>query len=370
MIARLLSGGSCTVGYLGGSVTQARGASDTARTSWRALFQKYLYQQFERKYYCHLSQVYSGIGACSSPVAAFMVARNLLPAQPALVFVEFCINDSHVLDKTLVAKGIEGIIRQLLTAKKPCDVVLLGAACSPDARAADGSAGTVPQELHRKIAAHYDVLFIDMQDYFNRYLQTHSLEWSAVTALVEGPDVYHVNDLGNQIYSQSLQAALERQLTLFRDCDSIAAGLPEPLVSDELQCVRLLDPTHDHKSLTLYGDWTKRSPGTYPWYMDNVIMGAPGAQMNLQFEGTAVMLWCILYHNGLKIEAVIDGKALPGPYLRYPTEAGRGFVLAHGLVQGPHTLELTVASPSKKHNKWPDPTAQVGGIAIASETFK
>ena len=372
MIAQLLTGGACGVGYLGGSVTQARGASDTAETSWRALFQKYLYQRFERKYYCHLSQVYSGMGGCSSPIGAFMVGRNLLAAEPALVFVEFCINDSHVLDKTLVAKGVEGIIRQLLTAKKRCEVVLLGVGCSGEASAADGSAGTVPQELHREIASHYDVLFIDMQDYLKRYLEEHGLEWDDVMSLVEGPDVYHVNDLGNQIYCEALQEAFEEQFTLYNEHgeDRGVADICVPLVSDELQFVKLLDPARKNNSLTCEGDWARRPQGTYPWYMDNVMMGAPGAKMRLQFDGTAVMIWCMLYYNGLKVDAVLDGEELAGPYLLYPTEAGRGFVLAHGLAQGSHTLALTVAAPSKRHNKWPNPTAQVGGIGIASKTIK
>ena len=369
MIAKLLTGGACSVGYLGGSVTQARGASDTAETSWRALFQKYLYERFERKYYCHLSQVYAAMGGCSSAVAAFMVDRNLLGAEPALVFVEFCINDSHVLDKTLVAKGLEGITRQLHGAKQRCEVVLLGTGCSPEARGADGSAGSVPQELHRKIANHYGVLFIDMQDYLNRYLQTHGLEWNDVMSVVEGPDVYHVNDLGNQIYFDAIRESFEEQLAMYgdRDGDYHIHDIPEPLFSDELERAKLLDPARKNRSLMFEGDWTRRAKGTYPWYMDNVMMGGPGAKMSLEFDGTAVMIWGLLYYNGLKVDAVLDGRELVGPYLRYPTEAGRGFVLGHGLAQAGHRLELTVAEPSKKHNKWANPTAQIGGIGVASE---
>ena len=370
-MARLLTGGACGVGYLGGSVTQARGASNTDQTSWRALFQKYLYRRFERQYRCHLSLIYSAIGGCSSPVAAFMVGRNLLPAEPALVLVEFCINDSHVLDKELVAKGLEGIIRQLRLAKKPCEVVLLGAGCSPQAKAADGSAGAVPQELHRRIAAHYDVLFIDMQDYLNRYLEEHGLGWNDVVSVVEGPDVYHVNDLGNQIYAAALAESFEEQLARYDEQSgpSNATNVPEPLLSDELQFVKLIDVTRRNKALTLEGDWAQRPAGTYPWYMDGVLMGGPGAKMTLEFSGTAVMLWCLLFYNGLKVEAVLDGEELAGPYLRYPIESGRGFVLAHGLEAGRHELKLTVAPPSRRHNKWPNPTAQIGGVGIACKTI-
>ena len=87
--------------------------------------------------------------------------------------------------------------------------------------------------------------------------------------------------------------------------------------------------------------------------------------MSLAFNGTAIMVWALMHNNGLKLEAVLDGREIAGPYLKYHIEFCRGFLLAHGLLQGPHVLELTVAKPSKRHNKLANPTAEIGYLGIA-----
>ena len=87
--------------------------------------------------------------------------------------------------------------------------------------------------------------------------------------------------------------------------------------------------------------------------------------MTLKFKGTAVAVFGLMYNNGLKCEAVLDGKELSGPYLRHFIEFGKGLVLAHGLPNEEHVLQLTVAQPSKRHNKLENPTVQLASIGIA-----
>jgi len=72
-----------------------------------------------------------------------------------------------------------------------------------------------------------------------------------------------------------------------------------------------------------------------------------------------------MYNNGLKVNAVIDGEKASGPYLRHFIEFGKGFVLAHGLPNREHLVELTVDEPSERHNKLENPRAQVAYLAIA-----
>ena len=66
---------------------------------------------------------------------------------------------------------------------------------------------------------------------------------------------------------------------------------------------------------------------------------------------SAVMVWTLMQNNGLKVNVLLDGEEIYGPYLKYPTESGKGFVIGHGLPEGGHVLELTVAQASKIHNK-------------------
>jgi len=368
IITKLRGGSSCQVAYIGGSVTLSTGASNTAETSWRALFQKYLYREFHRKYYCRVTEIFSGLGACPSCVASFMVSRNLLPADPTLTFVEFCLNDRHVQDKALAEKGMEGIIRQLLFANNPSDIIILGAGCNPDGTTPDRQSGPVDHTLHRKIAEYYNLPFFDLQAYTYKTLQAQGLTWKDIMDTIDNDENYHLNDLGQQIYFDAIRTKFEEQLARYdpgRRKNS-AASIVAPLFSDELQFVRLIDPSRKNRGLSLEGDWKKKPVELVPWYCDNVMMGKPGAKLSFTFDGTAVMLWGIMHHNGLKMEAVLDGNEIYGPYLKYTTEFGKGFMLAHGLPEGEHHLELTVGPPSRRHNKLENPRAQIGYLGVAS----
>ena len=367
--ARLLGGDRLNVAYIGGSVTQATGASDTTETSWRALFQKYLYQRYHRKYFCHIGSMVSGIGSCNSPVMAFLIGRHILPNEPMLAFVEFCINDAHVLDKELVKKGIEGMVRQLVTAKKGCDVVFLRAGCSPRSKTADGNVSTIPDGLHRQIAEYYDLPLIDLQGFTNEYLAEKGERWDDVIPPVNArEDLYHLNDYGNSIYFDAIRETFEKHMALFRQKKhrDPFAPIPEPLFSDELQYVRLLDPSIKNRSIELEGEWHPKPRELVPWYTDNLLVGQPGAKMTVVFQGTSVMVWALCYNNGLKVQALLNGEKISGPFLKYPTEFCRGFVLAHGMPHREHVLELTVGQPGRRQNRLENPTAQIGAVGITN----
>jgi hypothetical protein len=138
-------------------------------------------------------------------------------------------------------------------------------------------------------------------------------------------------------------------------------------VSDELQHVKLVDPSRKSKAIDLEGDWSLKPDGHRPWYFDNLLVGKPGARMTFRFDGTAVAVFGLMYHNGLKLDAELDGEEVRGAYLRHFIEFGKGLVLAHGLEPGPHELKLTVAEPSKRHNKLPYPTAEIGYLGVAAK---
>jgi len=366
-VNKLYCGGQCGIAYIGGSVTICRGASNTAETSWRALFQKYLYKEFHSKFYCHIGEIFSGLGACPSSCAAFMLPRNVLPNKPALAFVEFCLNDRHVPDKILVQKGVEGIIRQLLTAKEQCEVILLGAGCNPTETMPDGQSGLVDHSLHREIAQHYDLPFFDLQDYIHRSLEERGQTWTDVIPEYDYDLNYHLNDYGQGICFEAMRESFEKQIALYKQTGWKGGNkpVPDPIVSDELQFVKLIDPSKKNNLIEIDGQWEKKPSGLVPWYFDNIMMGKPGAKMSLVFEGTAVIVWGLMSYNGLKVNATLDGKEIIGPYLKYSTEFGKGFILAHGLPHTKHVLHLTVAEKSQRHNKLENPTAQIGYLGIA-----
>ena len=359
-IEKLFASSHCGCAYLGGSLTVGVGASNVAENSWRALFTKYLYRDYHPIYHCQVSQIMGAVGASESYVAVFTLERNVIPHCPDLAYVEFCVNDSGAPDKMLVMKGMEGIVRQLVMAKNRCEVVILGSG---------NREGNIDHSLHRQVAEHYDLPFVDLQGYMFRKLKERGQTWDDVDIEFEQNDPYHLNDYGNAMCFEAMRECFEEQVALFKAGRRRErhAAVPVPLVSDELQFTHMFDPSRKDPRITLEGCWEKKPAGFVPWYFDGLLTGKPGARLVFNFRGTAVGLFGLMYNNGLKLEAVLDGKEIPGAYLRHFIEFGKGVVLAHGLPHGEHTLILTVAAPSSRHNKLENPTAQVAYLAVACD---
>jgi hypothetical protein len=292
----------------------------------------------------------------------------VLPADPTLAFVEFAVNDRGSPRKDLVQKGMEGIVRQLLAHRHGVDVIILGAACRAGSDKTSQT-GCVDHTLHREIADYYDIPFVDMQAYVYRKLEERSQTWDDISIEFEVHDDWHLNDYGNQLCFEAMRDCFEEQFDLYVKADPKPKRipLPPPMVSDELQFVKVVDPSKPKAGVELEGTWDLKSRDLFPWYFDNVLMGAPGAKMRFRFKGTAIGLFGLVYNNGLKVEAVLDGEAVAGPYLRHVIEFGKFAMLAHGMPDAEHLLELTVGEASARHNKLANPRAQIACLCVASK---
>jgi len=364
-IERIRAASYCNIGFVGGSLTAPAGVGDAAVTSWRRLFVRHIYERYHPIYHCQPSEVMGAIGAIESYGAVFTLARNVLPNLPVLVFVEFCVNDRSCPDKALVRKGVEGIIRQLRKCNTHPDVVLLGASDRPD-RDQTGVA-PVDHTLHREIAEYYGLPFIDVHAHILETLKARGQTWNDVSIAFETKDPYHLNDYGNYLWFDALRVWFDEQWRRY-DLNPAAkpsAEFPKPLFSDEFEYTSLVDATRPNKKLIQQGTWAKKTDGCVPWYFDNILVGRPGDKLTFTFTGTAVGMACLVYCNGLKIEAKIDGKEVAGPYTNFVIEFGKFYMLEHGMENKEHVLELEVGQPMKKQNKLEDPTAQIGYFLVA-----
>jgi hypothetical protein len=364
-IERIRAAAYCNVAFLGGSLTAAAGSGDAAITCWRRRFVRYLYERYHRPYHCQPSEVMGAIGANESFAAVFTLSRNVLPYLPVLAFVEFCVNDSGCPDKTLVKKGIEGIIRQLRSCPTHPDVVLLGAGHRPGA--VPSGRNELDQSLHREIADYYGLSFIDVHSYILATLKKRKQTWDDVSITFESNDGCHLNDYGSHLWFEALREWFEEQWVLYdlNPSSKPSSDLPKAYWSDEFQHTSLIDPSKRNKAIVMNGTWQKKMDGCIPWYFDNLLVGVPGDKMSFAFTGTAIGVSCLLYCNGLKVEARLDGEEVAGPYTNFAIEFGKFFVLKHGLELKEHVLELTVAQPTKRRNRHEHPTAQIGYLLVA-----
>ncbi len=363
-IERIRAASYVNMVYMGGSLTAAAGAGDSAVTSWRRLFTRYIYERYHRVYHCQPMEVMAGVGAMESYGAVFTIERNVKPHLPVLAFVEFCVNDWGVPDTNLVRKGVEGIIRQLKGCPTRPDVVLLGAGGRPGSL--DSPDGLADHSLHRELADYYGLPFIDVQSYIHRVLEERNQTWDDVSIAFENGDNWHLNDYGNALWFECLREWFEDQWQRF-DLNPTAVSnteLPSPMVSDELEFTKLVNPVKRNKAIVKEGSWEKKDSALVPWYLDNLLVGRPGDKLTFTFAGTAIGMLNLVHCNGLKIEAKLDGKEIAGPYTNFGIEFGKFFILGHGLESGEHVLELTVGEPMTKKNKLEDPTAQIGYLCV------
>ena len=83
-IERIKAASYVNVVYLGGSLTVAAGAGNSAVTSWRRLFSRYMYERFHRVYHCQPTEVMAGVGAL--PAENMLLARYTPQSRHGLVF--------------------------------------------------------------------------------------------------------------------------------------------------------------------------------------------------------------------------------------------------------------------------------------------
>jgi lysophospholipase L1-like esterase len=355
----------CNVAFIGGSLTTAAGAGDTTTTSWRRLFMRHLYERGHAVYHCQLSEIMGGLGAMESYGAVFTLQRNVIPFAPSLVFVEFAVNDRVAPTPDLIYAGMEGIVRQLKTGKREVDVVLIGAGCRPGTGPADG---LIDHSIHRRVAEHYGLAFVDVQDYMHRTLEQRGQTWDDVSITFEDGDDLHLNDYGNQIWFDALRNWFDEETRAYDKSPGtpVDEALPPPLESAAFAATEAVNPARRNKRIQLEGGWEKKDRGVVPWYFDDLLVGRPGDKLTFTFTGTAIGALSLVYPNGLKMEATLDGEDVPGPYTNFMMEFGKFFMIAHGLENTEHVLELTVAEPMSRKNKLPDPTAEIGYLCVAT----
>jgi len=310
-------------------------------------------------------EVMAAIGAMESYGAVFTIERNVKPHLPVLALVEFCINDRGAPDKDLVRKGMEGILRQLKSCDTRPDVALVGAGFRPGA--IDTEDGLVDHSLHREVADHYGLSFIDVQAHLLKTLKERNQTWDDISIVFENGDGCHLNDYGNAIWFECVRDWFEEQCQRYElnPTASPDNALPAPMLSDEFQFTKLVDPAKRNQAIQLEGGWETQDPGLVPWYLDHLLVGRPGDRLTFTFTGTAVAAICLVTCNGLKIEAKLDGRDIAGPYTNFAIEFGKFFMMEHGMEPGEHVLELEVGKPMAKKNKLEDPTAQIGYLCVA-----
>ena len=332
-----------TVAFLGGSITEMKG--------WRDMICEDLKQRFP---YTKFTFIDAGIPSTGSTPGAFRLADDVLSkAKVDLLFVEAAVNDdTNGFNAIEQVRGMEGIVRHALLSNPSMDIMMLHFIYDPFIPKLDG--GQMPDVIlnHERVANHYLVPSVNLATEIAARMREGEFNWEQFGGT-------HPKPLGHAYYVATINKVLDE---MYASC--VAAGtavkphvLPAvPLDGYSYTNGKLVDirQAHINKGWQLVPSWTPRLIAeTRPGFVDVPMLETdrPGAKLTLDFEGTAVGIFCVSGPAAGILEYSIDGATFKkldtftawsgGLYIPW------GYMFDTELPKGKHRLMLRM---SKDHH--------------------
>ena len=288
-----------TVAFLGGSITEMKG--------WRDMICEDLKQRFP---YTKFTFIDAGIPSTGSTPGAFRLADDVLSkAKVDLLFVEAAVNDeTNGFSAIEQVRGMEGIVRHALLSNPSMDIMMLHFIYDPFIPKLDG--GQMPDVIlnHERVANHYLVPSVNLATEIAARMREGEFNWEQFGGT-------HPKPLGHAYYAATINKVLDE---MYASC--VAAGtavkphvLPAvPLDGYSYTNGKLVDirQAHINKGWQLVPSWTPRLIAeTRPGFVDVPMLETdrPGAKLTLDFEGTAVGIFCVSGPAAGILEYSIDG---------------------------------------------------------------
>ncbi|HLK55412.1 MAG TPA: GDSL-type esterase/lipase family protein [Chthonomonadaceae bacterium] len=339
---KLKLGRPITIAYFGGSITAGAGASDAAKTSWRAKTTAWFKTQFPK---AAITEVDASIGGTGSSLGAFRLQRDVLDKNPDLVFVEYAVNDMGTPDET-VDRAMDGIVRQIRRDKPYADICFIYTLHKD--MLADFKAGKLPPIIlrHEYVAAHYRLASVDLGAAAAERIQAGQLTWDAFSK-----DVCHPTDAGYQLYADTLTGFLAECSLHTPTLRQLPYRISLAYRTDAWEHGRLVEAA----SLPLPSGWSLEEKPFQKDWPRALASNTPNSQLTYPFTGDTIGLYYILGPDTGNLDYKIDDgdwKALT-PFddfsLQYARPQYR--ILADHLASGKHTVTLRIRPDSDARSK-------------------
>ena len=330
------------VAFIGGSITEMNG--------YRPMVCEILKRRFPG---CEFTFTDAGISSTCSTTGAFRLQSDVLSKGPVdLFFVEFAVNDDQDAHHSPAdcVRGMEGIVRQCQAHNPRMDIVIthfLNEASLADHQA---KKTPIPVTAHEKVAERYGVSTIHLWREVAARIEAGSLTWKKFGGVHPAPYgnalcAGMIDDLMARAWAQPLPA----------DAKPKDHPLPDPLDPLSYARGRFIDPAKAKvkEGWTLgVPDW-KSLKGSKRGRFTNIPMlwaDKSGAELTLEFEGTAVGAYVVAGPDAGVLEVRVDDKPQNDVNLRHRFSAGlhypRTVMFAADLAPGKHTLTLRVSEKS------------------------
>ncbi len=338
-----------TIAYLGGSLTSGSGASNAAKSSWRAQTTEWFRGRFP---HVSVNEVNAGIGGTGSDLGVYRVAADVIAHRPDLVFVEFAVNDSAMAEgrRDSVTPAMDGIVRQIWTANPRADIVFIYTTrqtFEPFHQQGEKPPSVV---LHQKVANHYRIPSIDVGAALWKEKQASGKDWAALL-----PDKVHPNDEGYAIYASAVRDFLEAQNWTRRSSEPVK--LPPSMNPNAPEHGRFIEAT----AHVAEGWGVEEEPvGRFP---RRLVSETSGAELKFRFKGNAIGVFWLSADDAGDVEWSVDGSPFTRRTSWSPHGGAKGRpysamfhdpVRGTALPEGDHVLTLRVApehDPRSKGNR-------------------
>ena len=356
-LKKFADSGTGRVAFIGGSITEMNGYTKGIEDGLRKLFPQ-----------CEFEFINAGLSSTCSDTGAFRLEREVLSrGKLDLLFVEFAVNDNQDghLEPERAIRAMEGIVRQVRKQNPEAQIVFLYAAneshladygknavpIHAGMKAADDSTfdnrrgeGAVPREIaaHEAVAEHYGIPSVNFAADLEERMRHGEFDWEKFGGVHPAP-------FGAEIYTEDVMNLLRGQL----GADGRNPPLPPPLDPKNLEHGRLIPPD----ACVIQSGWQLGVPdwNAIPGQkrdhfiaVETVYSELPGAELTLNFNGTAIGLYLTAGIDAGTVEYRIDGSEWktrdlfhhfsPSLHDPYPV------VLDDTLSDGPHVLNLRVGS--------------------------
>ena len=308
--------------FLGGSITQGTGSSNSKETCYAALTGKWFESTFktaDRDVTWHNM----GVGGTPSQYGLLRLNRDVVSKDPDIVFVEFAVNDSG----NDTRRYMEGIVRSLLALEKVPYIVFLYTT---------NETYTTPTAYHEQVAEFYGIPQISLKDALKRELNGANAKEAGYLK-----DSVHPSDLGYAVYFNEIKKCLETGRYYQKPLDRADKLVPESTgVSTSFTTSQTATFAEDSK-------WT--TGGTDPKQFVKSV--TPGDSFEFEFEGNVFAVEHGLNIVGGRYDVYIDGVKVGSGETYYNNITSNQLVLGYNNFnlgsKGKHTAKIVVSD--QKH---------------------
>ena len=327
------------VAFLGGSITEMNG--------YRPMVCEFLEKTFPETKFTFTN---AGISSTCSNTGAFRTNRDVLSQGPVdLFFVEFAVNDDQDAghSKEAAIRGMEGVIAQIRRHNPYADIVMVHFVNPSMLETIQQKKKPLSSSSHEQVAKHYQISTIDLASEVARLIDADQLTWKQYGGTHPAP-------FGNAICAAMIDKLLTRAWQESGPKEKHSTP-DQPLDVFSFRNGRLIDVKHAKLASgweIKVPDWESISGSKRSRFTSIPMLCAeqPGAELELDFEGTALGAFIVAGPDAGQLEVSIDG----GPFkthdlyhhyskgLHYP----RTVVFSSELKPGKHQAKIRVSPKS------------------------